>query len=248
MTIQDVIDTYKMSRRRLLLLDYDGTLSDLAPTPSEAVPAPELLHTLDALTRQSNTTVVIVSGRDKETLSDWLSHLPIAFAAEHGFWRKLAGQDWEAMLQDDMAWKATIRRLMQSAANENPGSLIEEKASGFVWHYRQVADQEAAASTARTLTADIRTLQDALGLRILDGSKNVEVQLQGINKGSAAAHWLQQDYDFILAAGDDATDEDLFSAMPVSAFTIKVGPGSTAARLRLDGPAAMRDFLKQLSN
>lgn len=247
MTIQDARDTYKAAKSRLFLLDYDGTLAEFAPTPEAAVPSQELLTILDKITSQPGTTVVVVSGRDKETLTDWLSHLPLAFAAEHGYWRKLPGQQWQVTIDNDAAWKVPIRAIMEEVAAASPGTLVEEKASGLVWHYRTASDKTAATTAAKRLITAVEALAAPLQLRILNGNTNVEVQIRGIDKGTAAQYWLQQHYDFILAAGDDATDEDLFKAMPPTAFTVKVGPGHTSARLRLDSPAAMRQFLDSLT-
>ncbi|HYH75650.1 MAG TPA: trehalose-phosphatase [Candidatus Saccharimonadales bacterium] len=247
MTIQTIAQTYASAAKRLLLLDYDGTLADFAPTPSGAAPPQELLRTLEVLAQQPANTVVIVSGRDKQTLTDWLSHLPVSFAAEHGYWRKEAGKDWQATMHNDASWKIAVQSLMDEVTAANPGSLIEEKSSSLVWHYRAADDADTARESARLLVESVENLQDQFTLRILDGNANVEVQLAGTDKGSAAQYWLQHEYDFILAAGDDTTDEDLFTAMPDTAYTIKVGPGATAARLHVDSPAELRQLLGQLA-
>ena len=75
----------------------------------------------------------------------------------------------------------------------------------------------------------------------------IEVRAAGVNKGSAALDWLQQvRADFLLGIGDDWTDEDLFKALPPSAFTVRVGLAETAARFHLSGPPAVRRLLQQL--
>jgi trehalose 6-phosphate synthase/phosphatase len=79
------------------------------------------------------------------------------------------------------------------------------------------------------------------------GSKIVEIQPNGVSKGTGAQHWLDQgSWDFIVTAGDDTTDEDMFKIMPKEAFTIRIGPDETVATTRLPTPAAMLRLLKEL--
>ena len=86
-----------------------------------------------------------------------------------------------------------------------------------------------------------------LALGVLDGSKVIEVKDATINKGQAAAWWLAAGgHDFILAAGDDWTDEDMFSALPETAYTIKVGRVASKARFSLNSYMDLRVLLKKL--
>lgn len=86
-----------------------------------------------------------------------------------------------------------------------------------------------------------------LNLEIMDGDKVIEIKNAGINKGRAALNKLGgQPFDFILAIGDDWTDEYTFNAMPESAFTIKVGTKSTAAKYYIDDVTSVRALLNEL--
>jgi trehalose 6-phosphate synthase/phosphatase len=86
-----------------------------------------------------------------------------------------------------------------------------------------------------------------MNLEILEGSKVLEVRNSGVNKGRAAFRFIQEGgWDFILSAGDDRTDEDVFAVLPSCAYSLKVGPGSTAARFNLRGVEACRDLLNDL--
>lgn len=239
--------TYKQARKRLLLLDYDGTLAELKLTPSEAKPTPALLATLNRLVQDARNTVVIVSGRRHEELETWLGDLPVSFAAEHGLLVKEYGRQWSLTKKIDTAWKAPVMAVMQPYAAKIAGSLIEDKTNSLVWHYRNAHDQPDAEAAERQLAAELQPLGEQFGLRIMLGSKIVEAQPLGTNKGLAANYWLgKDDWDFILAAGDDTTDEDMFKSMPPEAFTIKVRPGDTTARLRIATPDEMLALLDSL--
>jgi len=83
-TAKGLIDAYQQASQRLLILDYDGTLMSFQNDPQAVVPDAELLTILKQLCADKRNKVVINTGRDKETISRWLGHLPIEFAAEHG--------------------------------------------------------------------------------------------------------------------------------------------------------------------
>ena len=88
---------------------------------------------------------------------------------------------------------------------------------------------------------------DDKGLQLLPGDKVVEVKNMEINKGKAALSLVEQsDYDFIMALGDDFTDEDLFKALPDSAVTIKVGTGASSAKFFVRNPTEVRGLLASL--
>jgi trehalose 6-phosphate synthase/phosphatase len=245
--MEPVISAYKKAHKRLFLMDYDGVLAELKPTPSEAKPTPELLAILSRLAQDARNTVVIISGRRHQELEEWLGNLPISFAAEHGLLVKEYGRPWSLTNDIDTAWKPSVLAVMQPYAAKVAGSLIEDKTNALVWHYRNARNQDDAKATEKQLAAELQPLGEQFDLRIMLGSKIVEVQPLGTNKGLAANYWLERgNWDFILAAGDDTTDEDMFKAMPPEAFTIKVRPGDTSARLRIATPDDMLALLNSL--
>ena len=71
-----VIEEYTKANRCLFLLDYDGTLVDIQPVPSEASPTQRLLHVLEKLAHIEKNRVFLISGRDQQTLDEWLGHIP----------------------------------------------------------------------------------------------------------------------------------------------------------------------------
>jgi len=238
-------DHYVRSSNRLLLLDYDGTLVGFRPLPEQAVPSKHVLQILNRLVADPANTVVIISGRDREFLDRELGQLPLNLTAEHGMFLKTAGGQWQSDVEVDNDWKDAIWPILQNAADANHGSIIEEKASALVWHYRR--GPRTAEFAARRLDRQLQDQLPELGLKSVRGHKVLEVRVAGADKGRAARHWLDSAHDFVLAAGDDTTDEDLFAAMPTSAYTIKIGRGHSQASFRLTGPASLVKLLEQLS-
>ena len=242
----ELTDQFQKARRRLLLLDYDGTLVPFAETPEKAKPDAELLKLLAELNNSDKNEVVLISGRDKNTLDKWLGGLKTAMVAEHGVWMKAKGGEWGMMtgLSDD--WKDEVRAVLKLAVDRIEGSLIEEKDYSLAWHYRK-ADPRISERHIREIVNDLLNLTANSNLKVLEGSKVVEVKSANLNKGLTAQQWIsRQDWDFILAIGDDVTDEDLFKALPQKAWSIKVRPGVSAAKFSLDSPDEVRSLLKEL--
>ena len=237
----------RKSNKRLFLLDYDGTLVGFKGKPAEAGPDDEIIDLLKCLSRDPKNTVVIISGRDKTTLEDWLGHIRTALVAEHGGWIKLENQEWQSRVPLDMNWKDTIRPILELHTDRTPGSTIEEKDFSLVWHYRR-ADPEFAYVRGQELRAALVNLTENIDVGVFEGNKILEVKSQLVNKGRAAEHWVtEQDWDFILAAGDDYTDEEMFSILPEEAYSIKVGLAASKARFNVDSVKDIRMLLKRLS-
>jgi trehalose 6-phosphate synthase/phosphatase len=247
--MEELFAAFALANRRLLALDYDGTLAELAAVPEAAAPRPELLELMERLASCDGLELCIISGRDPATLADWLGHLPIHLVAEHGFhWRLRGSTEWEELLRGiDTAWKEGVRELLEEYTTRSVGSFIEEKPSSLAWHYRQV-EPGFGVWIARELAQHLAESFANSPLEVLHGSKVIEVRPQGYDKGRAFRLLAQQlgPFDFLLAAGDDRTDEDMFQAMPGDAWSIKVGLGKTRARFRIDSPRTMRSFLAEL--
>ena len=247
----DLLDAYRRSQRRLLFLDYDGTMVPFAPRPEEATPDESLLEELRALTADGRNTVVIISGRERTTLEAWVGNVGAALVAEHGvFIRRRSDSKWRSAGQiDEHSWKAELRPLFELYVDRTPGALIEEKAASLAWHYRQV-EPELGTLRARQLMDGLQGVISNTPLVMMQGSKVLEVRNSGAGKGRAAKLWLSRDppYDFILATGDDPTDEELFEVMPDEAWTIVVGAThQSQARFSLLGATEMRRVLRAMA-
>jgi trehalose 6-phosphate synthase/phosphatase len=241
--IKEIYSNYRKAKNKILLLDYDGTLQSFFGNPSDAKPDHELLGLLEDLNSDKTTEIVLISGRDKDTLEHWFGKMDITLIAEHGVWVKPRTAKWKEFAHSKKSWKENIRPVMESYMDRTPGSLIEEKSHSLVWHYRK-ADIELGALRALELIADLSNLLWNQELEILEGSKVIEVKVAGINKGKAAFNYMQgKSYDFILAMGDDWTDEFLFREMPEPAITIKVGTSRSSAKYYIENYREVRNLL-----
>jgi trehalose 6-phosphate synthase/phosphatase len=241
-----VVSDFKENEDRLILLDYDGTLVSLREKPEQAWPDGRLLRLLDLLTRDTRNQVVIVSGRDKATLESWFAHLQLGLVAEHGVWIKEKGKEWEIIepLRND--WKAEIKPILEVYVDRTPGSFIEEKEFSLVWHFRK-ADPELTSVRATELKETLLDLTANLNLDVLEGSKVIETKNTGVNKGRAAMRWVGgKRKGFILAIGDDWTDEDMFAVLPTSAYSIKVGLTPSQAKYNMESVEDVRILLEEL--
>jgi trehalose 6-phosphate synthase/phosphatase len=238
---------YEQSSKRLFLLDYDGTLVGFVDRPEKASPDEELWGLLNSLATDAKNKVIIISGRDKETLGFWLGDIKASLIAEHGAWIKSKDKDWQVIepLRDD--WKNTIKPILELYADRTPGASVEEKNFSLVWHYRR-ADPGLASLRIQELRDAVLNLTENLDLGIFEGNKILEVKNIGISKGHASEQWLTKDkWDFIFAAGDDYTDEDMFSILPPEAYSIKVGYGISKARFNLDSVNDLRSLLEEMT-
>ena len=236
---------FQSSKRRLLMLDYDGTLVPFFDRPEKAVPDRQLVDLLKKLTTMKNTSVVIISGRHHDTLDKWFKNLKIPMIAEHGSWYCEEGE-WRQTNKPDTSWKAEIRPILQEFADGTPQSFVEEKPYSLAWHYRKSDAWIADLRSQGLIKTLVKPCTDN-NLQILPGNKVVEVKVSGLDKGTAGKHWLDKDnWDFVMAIGDDRTDEDMFRVLPESAYSIKVGYEETGARFNVRSHEDVRDILSRI--
>jgi trehalose 6-phosphate synthase/phosphatase len=239
-----VSEQYGRSSRRLLFLDYDGTLVPLQRYADLAKPTEELIGLLRLLSADVKNNVVIISGRDKGTLEQWFGRLPVSLVAEHGVWLKEIGKDWLTLQHHTIDWKSRLLPVLEQYADRVPGTYVEEKDYSLVWHYRR-ADPDQSSAVAAELTDHLVSFTASIDVHVLQGNKVVEVRNAGVDKGSAARELLSGDsYEFILAVGDDWTDEDLFKNLPEGSVSIKVGVTNTQAVYNLRNPAEVTKLLE----
>jgi trehalose 6-phosphate synthase/phosphatase len=244
---RDILVTdYRGSEKRLLLLDYDGTLMPFSTRIEKLRPENDLVQLLAELSHDARNEVVIVSGRDRRRLERWLGELNIGLIAEHGAWARERGHDWKVIENLDDAWKVEVRPIMDLYVDRTPGSFVEEKDFSLAWHYRRT-DPALAQVRSRELQDSLTHLTANQNLGVLAGNKVLEVKNSSIDKGRGALRWVdRRAWDFILAVGDDRTDEDMFGVLPDWATSIKVGLGPSRAKYSLDSVAEVRGLLRKL--
>jgi len=241
-----ITNKYSNSGKKLLLLDYDGTLVGFKNDPKEARPDEALYKMLDGIATDASTEIAIISGRDRKTLEEWFGHKNYTLITDHGVWLRRAGGKWEELERLKTGWKKKILPFLEDFADRTPGAFIEEKNYSLAWHYRR-SDAELAGIRLMELRHMLTGLLANNSLSVLDGNKVIEIKSSSVNKGRAAARLLAGcDYDFIMAMGDDWTDEYMFEELPEKAVTIKVGSQKTVAKYFISHNE-VRNFLSGFS-
>ncbi|QRR00470.1 bifunctional alpha,alpha-trehalose-phosphate synthase (UDP-forming)/trehalose-phosphatase [Dyadobacter sandarakinus] len=242
--INEIRKAYESASRRILFFDYDGTLAPIVPDPAKAIVSEDVKKLLMQIAKRD--TVVIISGRDRHFLTSLFDDLPAHLIAEHGaLIRSQGSKEWVLNEQYEENWKDSIRPIMEMYEKRCPGAFVEEKETSLAWHYRMADDKDYASRRAQELLWQLKSfIQPELNLQVIDGSKVVEVKKTAFNKGTAARAFVEDgQYDFILAIGDDTTDEDMFEILPDTAFTIKIGDALSAARNHIRSQEEVFHFL-----
>jgi trehalose 6-phosphate synthase/phosphatase len=240
-----IISDYRKAKRRILLLDYDGTLVSFAKYPELATIDKETLEIILKLSDDSGNKIVIISGRDKDFLEKQFINIPVTLIAEHGFFTKNPVGNWESAFHPVNHWKDLLIPILTEFTNRCSGTFIEEKTASIAWHYRNAEDDfvQLRLHELRDNLADI--IRQKTDFEIIEGNKVLEIKCGKYDKSQAALALMKNESpDFILAAGDDNTDELLFKALSGSAYTIRVGLNQTLAKYSVSNFSLLLNLLK----
>jgi len=243
-----MVKEFQRAKKRLILLDYDGTLKDFvnSPDPKLAAPSRQLMELLRKFSKQDNTDLYIISGRTREALEGWFGKLDIGLVAEHGSWVKQHGE-WAQGLFSFQEHKKKLLPILERYAERTPGAFIEEKNFALVWHYRNVPPELAYARNM-SLKHELDSIVAGSEVGVFSGHKILEAKPRAIRKSTIVTEIIDADYpDFIFCAGDDYTDEDMFDALPETAYSIKVGLRETHARFQIASVEKLRSVLKLIA-
>ncbi len=242
-----MIRDFQKAEKRIIFLDYDGTLAPFEKRPSSAVPDPQLLQLLSVLSTLSQ--LCIVSGRDSAFLDKYFHSTGAHLFAEHGALLKEKNGSWQVLTQSDTGWKKQMMEMFKSCCARLPSSFVEEKSFSIALHHRN-CDPEMAELRIREFVDDLVNYTSNLNLQVLQGNKVVEVRSYDINKANAGRHFLEKgDYDFILSIGDDWTDEDLFQFLrDKNSWTLRVGLKPSAAKFNILSIEQVREMLGEIAN
>ncbi|XP_061371403.1 probable alpha,alpha-trehalose-phosphate synthase [UDP-forming] 9 isoform X2 [Gastrolobium bilobum] len=262
--IDHVVSAYKRTSRRAIFLDYDGTI--VPQSSLNKIPSPEVISVLNALCNDTKNIVFIVSGRGRDSLSDWFTSCQmLGLAAEHGYFlRWNRDSEWETShLSADLDWKRIVEPVMQSYTEATDGSNIEIKESALVWHH-QDADPDFGSCQAKELLDHLESVLANEPAVVKRGQHIVEVKPQGVSKGLVAEKVLStmvnggNPPDFVMCIGDDRSDEDMFESIlrTVSCpslpsapdiFACTVGRKPSKAKYFLDDTADVVKLLQGLA-
>ena len=227
-----------------LFLDIDGTLAEFARVPDAvridhaiAAALPRLLHDLGG-------AVALVTGRAITSADLLFPGLKLPIAGQHGCERRNAAGTIH-LHAPVKATQARLRKLLRGLAKRHPQLLLEDKGASLALHYRSAP--QLAAIVHRTLRRSLRNGADYAGYALQAGKMLVEVRPEGRDKGTAIDDFMAEEPfagRLPVFVGDDLTDEHGFAVVErLGGWTIKVGPGRTAARFRLADSAAVKRWL-----
>lgn len=227
-----------------LFLDFDGTLVDIAPLPSQVIVTPALRAALGALQVRLGGRLAVVSGRPIAELDTLLAPLVLPAAGVHGMERRGADGVLRRLPLPDFAG---VRAQALALAARHPGLWVEEKYGALALHCRQAPTLYGLCSA--TLGAAV---QATPGLILMEGKMIVEVKAAGVSKGTAIRDFLAE-APFLghrpLFVGDDTTDEAGFDHVQgIGGIGLKVGPGPSVARHRIASAEAVRAALAQAAS
>jgi trehalose 6-phosphate phosphatase len=224
-------------------LDVDGTLGDIAPTPSAVVIADHVPDTLTRLAVLSGSAVALVSGRTIAEVDRLFAPLHLPVAGLHGLERRnAAGEIFRPRVKAGSS--EPIRRALQDFASTHPGTLVEDKGISIALHFRGAAgvEKEAEGLVAALLARHGATLELQRGKMVL------ELRPRGADKGAAIRAFMAEPPfagRIPVFVGDDVTDEAGFATInELDGISIRVGDGTnTCARYVGASVAAIHRWL-----
>jgi trehalose 6-phosphate synthase/phosphatase len=245
--VSKLISDYQDAGQRIIFLDYDGTLVSLAKYPELAIIDKNTLKIIKRLADDPKNQIVIISGRSKDFLEGQFKGENVTLVAEHGYFIRRSGEEWETTFTSSQKWMDAVKPILLEYVRRCNGTFIEEKTGSIAWHYRN-ADSDFAQLRLHELRDDlVEIIRHKTKFEILEGNKVLEVKSGHYDKGQAAISLMKnKHFDFILAAGDDKTDESLFNALDGSLYTISVGLSHSRAKYNVPDVDYLLKLLKVL--
>lgn len=212
-----VLTAYAPATKRLILFDYDGTLTPIVRNAADAILSTKHFKKLETLASSSQNAVWVISGRDQTFLQTQLgSFTKVGLVAEHGaFIRHPGNEDWqELVIGADMGWKATVQQVFEDFRSRHEGSFIEEKRVATVLHYRKVELQHLAETDAVECKKSLERVLEGWPVNVIRGKCVLEARPASADKGQIVrritdelTHEIGYFPEFVFCVGDDVTDE-----------------------------------------
>ncbi len=232
---------------RVLISDYDGTLSPFRVEREQARPYPEIIPLLRELLNRGRTRVIIVSGRAVDDLLPLLGLTPHPeIWGSHGLERLTVDDTYatETLPEKIRKGLAHLERWIHEERLEGDSEL---KSSGAAFHWRGKSPQEAEALREKIQKILFPSLQE-YGFILSEFDGGIEVRIAGITKGNAIARIIRETPPEAAMAylGDDTTDEDAFAALAGHGLRVLVRSEfrPTKADVRIAPPDELVQFLR----
>src|SRR5947208_3721252 len=232
--------------RMAILLDIDGTLLDLAPTPREVWVPPDLATDLNRLLQRTSGALALVSGRSLNDID--LIFAPEQFPAVGGHGAEMRiSQDSEAVATHAPPMDRELKRRLAAIAKLSPGILLEDKGYSLALHYRLAPHAEKAIYEAVSL---IRADLPNAPIEVLPGKCVCEIKHSGFTKATGVLELMAHEPlkgRRPIFIGDDVTDEAVFGIMPdLGGLAFSVGRRATGVADHFDEPRDVREWLAHL--
>ncbi|PHH73084.1 hypothetical protein CDD80_4068 [Ophiocordyceps camponoti-rufipedis] len=218
--MDDVAARYRASAggRRLLLLDYEGTLVSWGPVDRIIPVSPQrTLDVLNELLLDPANVVFVMSGRRPEELDTVFRQVPgLGLIAENGcFIRGPSDTAWADVSEEERIedWKRAVTPIMRYYLERTPGAAMEERHCSLLFHHGGADDREAAARQASDCASHINDACEAQRVHAVAVGDSMVVEPLDYDKSTAAQHVLDRldgGVDFLLVAGDGRDDEKVF--------------------------------------
>ncbi len=233
------------AHRWAFFFDFDGTLTEIAERPDAVQVEHGTRQALVALHEATSGALAIITGREIETVDHFLAPLKLPIAGVHGFERR-NGEGLKSSASINLMHAETVEGWLTPVVQGHDGLLLEKKRGALALHYRQRPELEAQCVSWMEEAA--ASLGDVVLTR---GKMVIEARFHHATKGTAIFDFLTEK-PFLgrvpVVAGDDATDEDAFQAANVAGgISIKVGPGETIAKHRVESVAGFLTWLTQMA-
>lgn len=211
----DVLPEMCARRRRLFLIEYEGTLVQSMALSDLAFPSTSLLLFLQRLSSEPENHVYIISGRSKNVLEKWFSEVNVGLICEHGCDYIHPGRaEWQTVVEgNNDAWKESVTPILLYFKERTPGAHLEVKEKTITWHFRD-ADPLFGSWQAKELQLLLAESCVSLPVEVISGPKYLELRPRNLSRVSAVQRIISErpdGIDFAFAIGSDKADEDVFS-------------------------------------
>jgi trehalose 6-phosphate phosphatase len=230
-----------------ILLDVDGTILDLAPSPRQVWCPPGLRQTLARLYERAGGAVALVSGRSLADLDLIFAPLLLAAVGGHGAeLRTTPGGENER--NGAVPLDKALKRKLATVAELGPGILVEDKGYSLAIHYRLAADK---GRTVQAAVDRIAADEPAGSIEVLPGKYVIEIKRAGFNKGTAVRDLMGYPPfhgRIPIFIGDDTTDEAAFAVIPdLGGLAFAVGKYVPGVNGMFDSPSSVRGWLERIA-
>ncbi|MEU7813320.1 trehalose-phosphatase [Pseudonocardia sp. NPDC049154] len=231
----------------LVALDFDGVLAPIVPVPSDARPLPDSADAVRELAGAPGTTVVLLSGRgltDLATVSGFAE--PVHMVGSHGgeYGPGLTDGDGSLLSPEQQDLKEKLTLALVDLVEGEIGVTLEHKPAGVAVHVRNAAP-EVGTRVLDAVRAGPGTWE---GVDSTEGKAVIDLAVLQVSKGAAVDVLRERlGADAVFFAGDDVTDESVFTRLRPGDVGVKVGEGDTAAEHRVVGPEALTGVLRALA-